>query len=201
MAIAANGQNYVRVESGGQSYVIDADSEAVQKNLKPANPQAGAIKFPAWLKPHQGAVPKLANYDARTGISEAYFDSGGTVDQVMQYYTELFRSNGFTSGAPMGRVSKIVSGKNASGTVSVIASMVRGVVEIHVTFAPSAATSGKKHFKAAWYDDTRGLLCLEDTSTGEQYYLDKRIILEANLNRPGGVKSEGTFITASLYQL
>src|SRR2546427_4141123 len=191
LAVAANGQNYIRVEGGGQSYVVDADSEAVQKNLTPANPQAGEIKFPAWLNPYQGSVPKRAHYDVRTGISSAYFDSGGTVDEVMSYYTELFRSRGFTSGGPMGSASKIVSGKNASGTVSVIASVVRGAVEIQVTFAPSAGKSGKKHFKAAWYDDARGLLCLEDTLTGEQYYLDKGGILEANLNRPGGVKSEG----------
>jgi hypothetical protein len=191
LAVAVDGQNYIRVESGGQSYVVDADSFAVQKNLKPANPQAGALHFPAWLNPYSGAVPKRANYDARTGISSAYFDSGGSVDQVIAYYSNLFRSRGYTSGRPMGRASVIVSGKNASGTVSAIASVVRGVTQVHVTFAPTAARSGRKHFKTAWYDDARGLLCLEDTSTGEQYYLDKRGILEANLNRPGGVRSEG----------
>jgi hypothetical protein len=169
---------------------VDVDSDAVQKNLKPANPQAGAIHFPTWLNPYSGAVPKRANYEVRTGISSAYFDSGGTVDGVIAYYAELFRSRGYTSGRPMGRASVIVSGKNASGTVSAIASVVRGVTQIQVTFAPAAADPGRKHFKAAWYDDSRGLLCLEDTSTGEQYYLDKRI-LEANLNRPGGVRSEG----------
>ena len=34
LAVAVDGQNYIRVESGGQSYVVDADSYAVQKNLK-----------------------------------------------------------------------------------------------------------------------------------------------------------------------
>ena len=46
---------------------------------------------------------------------------------------ELFRSNGFTTGPPMGGASRIVSGKSASGTVSVIASVVRGVVEIQTS--------------------------------------------------------------------
>jgi len=133
LTVSANAQNYIRVDIGGQSYVVDADSEAVQKNLKPANPQAGAIKFPTWLNPYQGAMPKRANYDVRTGISSAYFDSGGTVDQVIGYYMELFRSNGFTTGPPMGGASRIVSGKSASGTVSVIASVVRGVVEIQTS--------------------------------------------------------------------
>ena len=198
LAAAAGGQNYVRVESDGQSYVVDADSDAVQKNLKPADPKAGTIHFPAWLNPYPSAVPKRTNYDARTGISSAYFVSGGTVEQVITYYSELFRSRGYTSGRPMGRASLIVSGKNASGAVSAIVSGVRGVTQIQVTFAPAAAKFGRKHFKTAWYDDSRGLLCLEDTATGEQYYLDKRGILEANLNRPGGVRSEGAAMPSRL---
>ena len=191
-SISLQGQNYIRVDSGGQSYVIDADSEAVQKSLKPADPQSGENHFPAWLYPYQGAVPSRAHYDVRTGIASAYFAGGGTIDKIVAYYGQLFRSRGFVSGAPMGSASsKIVSGKNASGNVSVIASMFRGEMTIQVTFAPAKERTAKKHFKAAWYDDARGLLCLEETSTGAQYYLDQRAIFEANLNRPGGVKSEG----------
>jgi hypothetical protein len=43
--------NYVRLESGDHYFVVDTDSDAVQKNLKPANPQAGQVKFPPWLYP------------------------------------------------------------------------------------------------------------------------------------------------------
>jgi hypothetical protein len=199
LAIGLRGENYIRVDSGGRYYVIDADSHEVQKNLKPADPQAGENNLPAWLYPYAGAAPLRANYDVRTGIASANFSSGGTVDQIVAYYAQLFRSRGYVTSGPMGSAnSRVVSGKNAAGNVSTIVSSFRGEISVRVTFAPSREKSGKKHFKAAWYDEARGLLCLEDTSTGAQYYLDKGAILEANLNRPGGVKSAGAAMPAWL---
>jgi hypothetical protein len=199
VALALDGENYIRVNSGARSYVIDADSDAVQKNLKAADPQAGEDHLPAWLYPYEGAVPVRANYDVRTGIANANFSSGGTVDQIVAYYTQLFQSHGYVTSGPMGSPnSRIVSAKNATGNISTMVSSFRGEISIRVTFAPSRERSGKKHFKAAWYDDARGLLCLEDTTTGAQYYLDKDGILEANLNRPGGVKSTGAAMPAWL---
>ena len=192
LALGLRAQTYIRVDSGGREYVIDADSHEVQKNLKPADPQAGEHHLPAWLFPYQGAVPTRAHFDVRTGIASATFASGGTVEEAAAYYGQLFRSRGYVSSGAMGSAtSKIVSGKNATGAVSVIASMFRGEVAIQVTFAPLPGKAPQKHFKAAWYDDARGLLCLEETSTGAQYYLDREGILEANLNRAGGVKSQG----------
>src|ERR1051325_1616693 len=99
---AARGQNYIRVQSGGQSYVVDAASDAVQKNLTPANPQAGEVELPAWLFPYQGAVPAKSTYDVRTGIAEATFAAGGTIDQITTYYDQLFRSRGLTTSGVMG---------------------------------------------------------------------------------------------------
>lgn len=193
---ALRAENFISVDVQGHQLVIDTDSDAVQKNLKPANPQAGQVKLPAWLYPYAGAVPVRGNYDVRTGISSATFAGGGTVDQSVAYYAQLLASQRFATGAPMGQPnSKIVSGKNASGTVSVMVGVPfrnpQGGVEITTTFAPSETASSKKHFEAAWYDDSRGLLCLRDKSTGEEYYLELRGIAEANLNRPGGVKAEG----------
>jgi hypothetical protein len=148
-------------------------------------------------------VPLRANYDVRTGISSATFAGGGTVDQTVAYYAQLFASQGFVAGAPLGQPnSKIVSGKNASGTISVMVGVpfrsAQGGVEITVTLAPSESKSAKKHFETAWYDDARALLCLRDTATGEEYYLDGRGILEANLNRPGAVASTTASIPAWL---
>jgi hypothetical protein len=176
--------------------VLDTDSDAVQKNLKAANPQAGEVKLPAWLYPSPGQVPMRANYDVRTGIASATFASGGTVDQVVAYYGQLLASKGYTTGAPMGQpTSKIVSGKNPAAAISVMAGVPfrnkSGGSEITVTFAPTPGASNRRHFETAWFDPARALLCLRDKATGEEYYLDARSIVEANLNRPGAVKSEG----------
>jgi hypothetical protein len=189
-------ENFIKVEVDGRSFVLDTDSDGVQKNLKPANPQAGEVKLPAWLFPTPGQAPLRSNYDARTGIASATFASGGTVDQVVTYYGQLLASKGYTTGAPMGQpTSKIVSGKNAAAAISVMVGVPfrnpAGGVEFTVTFAPTPGASNRKHFEAAWFDQTRALLCLRDKATGEEYYLDARSIGEANLNRPGGVKSEG----------
>ncbi len=188
-------KNLIKVEIGGRSFVLDIDSSDVQKNLKPANPQAGLSKLPSWLSPSPGQAPLRDNFDVNSGIASATFAAGGTVDQVVAYYAQLLASKGFLTSAPLGQPnSKIVSGKNASATVSVIVNTPfrnpTGGTEIMVTYAPSKKNAAGK-FETAWLDDARGILCLRDVGTGEEYYLDARSIAEANLNRPGAVKSEG----------
>jgi hypothetical protein len=185
-------ENFIKVEVEGKSFVLDTDSSAVQRNLKPANTQAGAVKLPAWLYPSPGQAPVRSNYDANTGIASTAFASGGTVDQVAAYYGQLLASKGYTTGPPMGPpTSKIVSGKGADASVSVIVNPARaGGVEFTVTYAPKPGASNRKHLEAAWFDPARALLCLRDTATGEEYYLDAPGIMAANLNRPGAVKSE-----------
>lgn len=196
--------NYVSLQSGGQSFVVDTDSDKVQKNLKPANPQAGGIKLPAWLYPFAGAQPVRPDYDVNTGMASASFATGGTVEQTAAYYAQLFASKGFTGGSPMGSPnSRIVSAKNVGALVSALVTSPpfgpqAGTVQVKVTYLPAAGVSAKTHFETAWYDDGRGLLCLRDTATGEEYYLDRRGILEANLNRPGGVVSTAASMPAWL---
>lgn len=184
--------NFTKVEIEGRTFVLDTDSPAVQRGLKPANPQAGTVKLPAWLFPSPGQTPLRSNYDANTGIATAAFASGGTVDQIVTYYRQLFASKGYTTGAPMGSpTSKIVSGKSASAAVSVIANPTRtGATEFTVTYAAKQGASDRKHFEVAWFDPARTLLCLRDAATGEEYYLDGPGIMAANLNRPGAVTSD-----------
>jgi hypothetical protein len=203
LSSAASGENFIKVEMGGRSFVIDADSDTVQKNLKPANAQAGQQHLPAWLAPYSGAAPVRANYDARTGISSATFQSGGDTAQVASYYQQLLESRGYRSNGPLGQGKNlIVSGKNASGAISVMVNVPfrgpPGAVEIIATYSPVQTKSNRKHFEAAWFDDKSGILCLRDTASGEEYLLDQQGILEANLNRPGAVASQGAAMPAWL---
>src|SRR4029079_19810417 len=110
-------------------------------NLKPANPQSSVNKLPPWLFPSPGQPPLRDDYDVNTGIASAAFAAGGTVDQVIAYYGQLLASRGFPTGAPLSQPnSKIVSGRNASAVVSVIAHTPfrnpAGGTEIMVTYAP-----------------------------------------------------------------
>jgi hypothetical protein len=200
---AASGENLIKVEMGGHTFVLDSDSDAVQANLKPANAQAGQQHLPAWLAPYSGAVPVRADYDARTGISSATFQTGGDTAQVASYYQQLLQSRGYISNGPMGRGKNLlVSVRNASGTISVMANVPfrgqQGTVEVVATYSPVQTKSTRKHFEAAWFDDQRGILCLRDTASGEEYLLDQQGILEGNLNRPGAVASRDAAMPAWL---
>ncbi len=183
-------ENFIKLEIEGRSFVLDTDSGAVQQNLKPVNPQAGAVKLPVWLYPSPGQVPLRSNYDVNTGITSAAFASGGTVDQVVAYYRQLLASKGYVTGPPL-RASKMISGKGPAASVSVMASPAAGGAEFTVTYAPKPGASNRKHLEVAWFDPARALLCLRDAATGEEYQLDAHGIMAANLNRPGAVKSEG----------
>jgi hypothetical protein len=186
-------ENFTKVEINGKEFVLDTDSSAVQRYLKPANSQASAMKLPAWLSPTPGQVPLRSNYDPNTGIASAAFASGGSVDEIIAYYGQLLASKGYSTGAPMGTGTKIVSGKGSGATISVLANPSRtpgAGSEFTVTYAPKQGASNRKHFEVAWFDSGRALLCLRDAATGEEYYLDGPGIVAANLNRPGAVKSE-----------
>jgi len=186
-------ENFTKVEIDGKSFVLDVDSGVVQRNLKPANPQAGAVKLPAWLYPSPGQTPLRSDYDANTGIATAAFASGGTAGQVLTYYGQLLASKGYTTGAVL-PTSRMVSGSSAAASISVMAGPARNPAsgsEFTVTYAPKPGASNRKHFEVAWFDPARALLCLRDAANGDEYYLDAHGIVEANLNRPGAVKSEG----------
>ena len=100
-AIPLRAKNLIKVELGGRSFVVDIDSSDVQKNLKPANPQAGLSKLPSWLFPSPGQAPLRDHFDVNTGIASATFAAGGTVDQVVAYYAQLLASKGFPTSAPL----------------------------------------------------------------------------------------------------
>jgi len=192
----ARGENFIKMEMGGRSFVVDIDSDTVQKNLKPANVQAGVEHLPSWLAPYAGAVPVRSDYDARTGIASATYQGGGDTTQVANYYMQLLQSRGYAADAPMGQGrNRIVSGRNATGDISVMVNVPfrgqQGTVDIIATYRPAETKSNRKHFEAAWFDDKRAILCLRDTASGEEYYLEQQGIVEANLNRPGAVVSQG----------
>jgi hypothetical protein len=188
-------ENFTKVEIEGKSIVLDVDSSAVQRYLKPANPEANVTKLPAWLFPSPGQAPLRSNYDPNTGIASAAFASTGTVDQIVAYYGQLMASKGYATGPlppPGPPTTRILSGKGAGATISVLASPARaGGTEFTVTYAPKPGAANRKHFEVAWFDPARTRLCLRDAASGEEYYLDAPGILQANLNRPGAVKSEG----------
>src|SRR5262249_15921772 len=82
-----------------------------------------------------------------------------------------------------------LTGSGNAATVTVQIQPRSGSIEAITTYAPRAAP--RHHFDVVWYDDAKGLLRVRETAAGGEYHLDKRDIVANNLNRPGGVASEG----------
>jgi hypothetical protein len=189
----AIGEEYVRMESpaDGRTYTIDTDQISVRRALRAVAASTSVSKVPAWLYPGADAKPFDAHFDTASGISQAAFHCGGTEAQVVAFYTQALRGQGL-------RVSTVQlqenRGTHISGTSDSLAVGVRverqaGAIVVRTTYTPRQTPRGQ-HFVAVWYDDRTGILRLRDTSSGEEYEMDRRAIQENNLNRAGGVESD-----------
>jgi hypothetical protein len=192
--LPAAAQNYIRVDSqiDGRSYTIDTNQSSIQHAMHLVTASNPAAKMPVWLYPQPGAQAYDARFDPISGIATATFYCGGTVDEVADYYLQVMRSRGMrTSQTPgMRNIGLNLSGNSQPVAVSISVAPKNGSVEVRVTHTPLHPPKTRV-FEAVWYDDSRGILRLRDTASGEEYELEKHAIVHSNLNRPGGVKSEG----------
>jgi len=195
VASLAFGQEYVRVESpsDGRSYTIDTDQISVRRTLRPVAASTAVSRVPAWLYPGADAKPFDLHFDTASGIAQAAFHCGGTEAQVVAFYSQALRGQGL-------RVSTVqlqenrgihISGTSDNLAVGVRVERQRDSIVVHTTYTPRQ-TPRDQHFVAVWYDDQTGTLRLRDTSTNEEYEMDKRAIQENNLNKVGGVESDDT---------
>jgi hypothetical protein len=199
--LAVMPENYVRVESpaDGRTYTLDLDATAVQRALRPVTDAAVVPKLPKWLYPGPDFKPSRLKWDPITGIISGAFLVGGTVDQISAYYDQTLRSQGLrVSSLPYrGSAGLQMTGAGNTATVTVQIQPQPGSIQAIATYAPR--NSPHQHFDAVSYDDRAGLLRVRDAQGGE-YQLDKASIVSNNLNRPGGVASEGAATPAWLPQ-
>ncbi len=191
--LPAAAEHYLRIDADGQRYTIDTDQTAVRRALHPVSPEQAAAKLPAWLFPSPGAAPLQARYDLADGIASATFPCAASEADVAAYYTQVLRAHHYAvSSMTAGRGGEQITGSTSSTiiTVMVLPDERNGGVTARATYAPRQP-SGSFNFQALWYDDSTGILRLRETSTGDEYEMDKRAILQCNLNRPGGVASTG----------
>jgi hypothetical protein len=200
-AAVASGEEYVRVESpsDGRTYTIDTDQTSVRRSLRIIAASTVVAKLPAWLYPGADAHPSEVRYDTGSGIVEATFSCGGSQEQVVAFYTQALRGQGL-------RVSSVqlqenrgvhISGSNEAFAAGVRVQRQANSILVHTTYTPRQAPQNQ-HFTAVWYDDRTGILRLRDTTTGDEYEMNKQAIQENNLNRPGGVASDDESMPAWL---
>jgi hypothetical protein len=190
---AVYGEEYLRVDSpsDGRSYTIDTDQTSVRNAMHVVAKSAAAAKLPAWLYPGKNIQPSDVRYDPGSGKVQAILMVNANEGDVVEYYRLALGSQRLhvsTNPIPGGQ-GLFLSGSNDSVAVTIRIEHPRGAVPVHITYNPRLAPQSH-HFEAVWYDDHTGILRLRDTSTGEEYEMDKRAIQENNLNRVGGVESE-----------
>jgi hypothetical protein len=192
--LPAAAQNYIRVDSqiDGRSYTIDTNQSSIQHALHLVTASNPAAKMPAWLYPQAGAQAYDAKFDPISGIATGIFYCGGTVEEVAGYYMQVMRSRGMRTSQTPGikNVGLYLSGNSEPVAVSISVTPRNGSIEVRVTHTPLHKPKTRV-FEAVWYDDPSGILRLRDTASGEEYELEKHAIVRANLNRAGGVKSQG----------
>jgi hypothetical protein len=192
IATAAYGEEYLRVDSAsdGRSYTIDTDQVSVRKAMRVVAKATAASKLPAWLYPTPDSQPSDVRYDPGTGMAQAIFILRAPETDVINFYNEALRAQRLrvaTNPIPGGQ-GIYLSGSNSSIAVTIRVEHQQGAVPVRITYNPRVAQ--EHHFEAVWYDDRSGVLRLRDTSTGEEYEMNKQAIVENNLNRVGGVESE-----------
>jgi len=189
----AAAEHYLRIDADGQRYTLDTDKTAVRRAMHPVSLEKAAARLPAWLFPSPGAVPSQAHYDVADGIAAATFPCAGSEAEVAVYYTQVLRNHRYAvSSLPAGRGGEQITGSTSYAviTVTVIPDERNGGANARATYAPRQAPANL-NFQALWYDDSTGVLRLREVNTGDEYEMEKRAILECNLNRPGGVASTG----------
>jgi len=192
LAIPVLGENYVRVDSpsDGRSYTVDLDATAVQRALRPINESVLVEKLPKWLYPSADFRPTNLHWDPVSGVIGGTFALSGTVDGATELYAQSLRSHGMrVSKLPYrGREGLQITGSSAAATVTVQIQPQPGAIQAGVTYAPVRAP--RQRFDVVWYDDVSGVLRVRDVS-GAEFQMNKNAVVANNLNRAGGVASEG----------
>jgi len=192
LLISPRAENYVRIESpaDGRNYTVDLDSTAVQRALRPVTEAALAGKLPRWLYPSTEFKPSNLHWDPVSGVIGGTFAIAGTVESVTTLYEQLLGTHGLrVSSLPYrGSPGLQITGSSAAETVTIQIQPQATYVHASATYAPRDPT--RQQFDVVWYDDSSGQLRVKDR-TGNEFQLNKSGIVSNNLNRPGGVVSEG----------
>lgn len=186
-------EHYIRIDADGRSYTLDTDSAGVLRALTPVSAAKAAAKLPQWLWPVPGMQPDEVHLDMARGMVSTIFHCAAALDDLVGWYKQSMLAHGYApSMLGTGNGGQQITGASPSTiiTVTVAPDAKTGGLSVRATYMPRQAPPHSK-FEAEWYDDSTGILRLRESSTGDEYEMEKRAILEGNLNRPGAVASKG----------
>ena len=107
-----------------------------------AGRQPRRLEVAAWLYPQPGAVPVAAHFSVERRIAEATFQTGGTEEQVVAYYLQTLRAQGYKVPEPgRNKLGTQFSGVNGGSVVTITVDPKPGYVEVRATALLGASTA------------------------------------------------------------
>jgi hypothetical protein len=170
----------VRVDSRGQgrTFYVDTDHREIRKALRDVSAPPPAGPLPAWLPPFPGArsIPHNSANDP-SDFSVALYATDASPDAVFAHYESAVRAS------PVA-VTYINRQPGRGGAMHVEDSVQKAVVSVSPGPGPTDISvnwrsrvakpldlSPTARLTAVWYDDTRQILRLRDSTTGKEYEL------------------------------
>ena len=175
----------VRVDSRsqGRTFLVDTARAEIRKELREVGAPSPAGPLPAWLPPYPGAAAIRTQAGSPPDFGYAGYSSAAMPDVVLAHYEAAMRGANinitYTYRQP-GRGGSIhAESATHQGAVSV--SPGPGPTDISVNWRAKTVTTpafaASTRFVAVWYDDSKGVLRLRDTTSGREYDLSMSAML------------------------
>lgn len=186
-------ENLIQVESqiDGRTYLIDVDAFPIREKLYSVTAKtSNGAEIPAWLLPYPGAAPtKTFRSDLKGAAINAEFQTGGTINQIADYYDQLLRSHQFKIDLRNANIRGEISLMSSNGTehAYIRATSATGSVKLAVDYGINrqgviGGAVKKMQMAATSWDDANGILNLHDGASGQDFYLRKRTIVNEDYN-------------------
>ena len=184
VATIAAAENLIQVESksDGRTYLIDVDAFPIRQKMYPVKAQtSNGAELPAWLLPYAGAAPsKVFRSDVNGKSVSAEFQTGGTINQIADYYDRLLRSQRFSMKLRSANIPGQITIMSDNGTehahIRVSAAATGVNLNIDYGISRQGVTGGavqKMQLGATSWDDVNGILNLHDPVSAQDFYLRK----------------------------
>src|SRR5688572_20971830 len=174
----------IRVDSRaqGRTFLVDTARPEIRKELRDVAAPPSAGPLPSWLPPYPGTT--LTRTQASPpDFGYAGYSSAALPDVVLAHYEAAMRGANITmtyTYRQPGRGGSIhAESATHQGAVSVSPGV--GPTDISVNWRAKSITTptfgASTRFEAVWFDDSKGILRLRDTTTREEYELSMSAML------------------------
>jgi hypothetical protein len=175
----------IRVDSRnqGRTFIVDTARPEIRKELRDVAAPAPAGPLPAWLPPYPGATTLRTQGNGPPDFGLALYSSTALPDVVFAHYEAAIRGANTTITYNYRQAGRGGAIHAESATHYAVVSVSPGVgptdisVNWHARTVTTPTFAPGTRFEAVWFDDSKGVLRLRDTTTRKEYDLDMAAML------------------------